>query len=94
VNGVNNDGPLLLPDRTTPAQRTFILHPLEIERPIVQGRSEHALSIYFMHNNFLRIHQTLRCTPAMQAVVTDRLWDMADIVQVVEEWEANQKVAQ
>jgi hypothetical protein len=54
----------------------------------------HALSIYFTHYNFLRIHQTLRCTPAMQAGVTDRLWDMADMVQVVEEWEANQGVAQ
>ena len=27
----------------------------------------HALSIYFMHYNFVRIHQTLRCTPAMAA---------------------------
>jgi hypothetical protein len=26
----------------------------------------HALSIYFMHYNFLRIHQTLRCTPAVE----------------------------
>ena len=32
----------------------------------------HALSIYFMHYNFVRIHQTLRCTPAMEAAVTDR----------------------
>jgi len=51
----------------------------------------HALSIYFMHYNFVRIHQTLRCTPAMQAGVTDRLWDLNDIVALVDEWEANQK---
>ena len=51
----------------------------------------HALSIYFMHYNFVRIHQTLRCTPAMQAGMTDRLWDLSDIVAVVDEWEANQK---
>jgi hypothetical protein len=33
----------------------------------------HAISIYFMHYNFVRIHQSLRCTPAMEAGVTDQL---------------------
>ncbi len=47
-----------------------------------------ALSIYFMHYNFVRIHQTLRVTPAMQANVTDRLWSLEDIVQIVDEWES------
>jgi IS1 family transposase len=51
----------------------------------------HALSIYFMHHNFVRIHQPLRVTPAMEAGVTDQLWDLTDIVQIVDEWEANQK---
>jgi IS1 family transposase len=51
---------------------------------------EHAIAIYFMHYNFIRIHQTLRCTPAMEAGVTDRLWSMADLVAMVEEWEARQ----
>jgi IS1 family transposase len=51
----------------------------------------HALSIYFMHYNFVRTHQTLRCTPAMQAGVSDRPWDLNDIVAAVVEWEANQK---
>jgi hypothetical protein len=35
------------------------------------------MSIYFMHYNFVRIHQTLRCTPAMAAGVTETLWDVA-----------------
>jgi len=51
----------------------------------------HALSIYFMHYNFVRIHQTLRVTPAMEAGVTDRLWTLEDTVGIVDEWEANQK---
>ena len=51
----------------------------------------HALSIYFMQYNFVRIHQTLRCTPAMEAGVTDRLWSLEDMVGIVDEWEANQK---
>ena len=52
----------------------------------------HAIAIYFMHYNFVRIHQSLRMTPAMAAGVTDRLWEMADIVRIVDEWEANRKV--
>ncbi len=47
----------------------------------------HAISIYFMHYNFVRIHQTLRCTPAMEAGVTDRLWNLEDMVAVVDDWE-------
>ena len=51
----------------------------------------HALSIYFMHYNFVRIHQTLRVTPAMAAGITDTLWSLEDMVRIVNEWEANQK---
>jgi hypothetical protein len=45
-----------------------------------------------MNYNFVRIHQTLRSTP--DAGLLDRPWDMADMMPVVEEWEANQKVGQ
>jgi hypothetical protein len=38
--------------------------------------------------NFVRIHKTLRTTPAMAAGVTKRLWEMDDIVDVLEAWEA------
>jgi hypothetical protein len=48
------------------------------------------ISIYFMHYNFVRIHQTLRSTPAMEAGVTDRFWNLEDIVAVEDEWEAKQ----
>lgn len=53
----------------------------------------HALSIYFMHYNFVRIHQSLRITPAMAAGVTDKLWSLADMVQIIDEWEAAKKAA-
>lgn len=36
------------------------------------------------HYNFIRIHQTIRCTPAMAAGVTDHLWTMADVVELIE----------
>jgi len=47
----------------------------------------HAIAIYFMHYNFVRIHTTLRVTPAMAARVSKTLWSMMDVVRVVDEWE-------
>jgi IS1 family transposase len=47
----------------------------------------HMMAIYFMHYNFVRIHQTLKITPAMAAGVTPKLWEMSDMVKVLEEWE-------
>jgi hypothetical protein len=46
------------------------------------------MAIYFMHYNFVRIHQTLKVTPAMAAGVTNRLWEIGDIVNILETWEA------
>ncbi len=51
------------------------------------GNLAAAVSLHFMHYNFVRVHQTLRTTPAMAAGVTTRLWDVSDIVQVLEDWE-------
>jgi hypothetical protein len=45
------------------------------------------VAIHFMHYNFVRIHQTTRVTPAMAAGVTDKLWELSDMVRVIEEWE-------
>jgi IS1 family transposase len=49
----------------------------------------HMMAIYFMHYNFVRIHQTLKTTPAMAAKVTSKLWEMSDMVKVLEEWETS-----
>ena len=40
-----------------------------------------------MHYNFVRIHQTLKVTPAMAAGVTSKLGEMSDMVKVPEDWE-------
>jgi hypothetical protein len=47
----------------------------------------YSVAIHFMYYNFVRIHQTTRLTPAM-ARVTDELWEIPDMVRVLEEWEA------
>lgn len=43
----------------------------------------YAVSLHFMYYNFVRIHKTLRVTPAMEAKVTDRLWGIEDIVKLI-----------
>jgi IS1 family transposase len=48
----------------------------------------HMMAIYFMHYNFARLHQTLKVSPAMAAGVTSKLWEMSDMVEVLENWES------
>jgi len=40
-----------------------------------------------MYYDFCKIHKTLRITPAMEAGVSDRVWDVVDIVKLVEDAE-------
>lgn len=44
----------------------------------------HAISFYFMVYNFVKIHKSIKVTPAMQAGVDSRLWNMEDIVLMSE----------
>jgi hypothetical protein len=40
-----------------------------------------AVSLHFAHYNFVRVHRTLRVTPAMEAGVSDRLWLLDELVE-------------
>jgi hypothetical protein len=51
----------------------------------------HAMALHFLYYNFVRLHKTLRMSPAMVAGVTKRLWEMSDVVTMLEAWEAVQK---
>jgi hypothetical protein len=53
----------------------------------------HMMAIYFMHYNFVRIHQTMKITPAMAAGARSKLWEMADMLKVLEDWETSQAAA-
>lgn len=44
----------------------------------------HAIALHYMHYNFVRIHKTLRCTPAMAAGVTQTLWSLDDMLKAIE----------
>jgi hypothetical protein len=40
-----------------------------------------AVSLHFAHYNFVRVHRSLRVTPAMEASVSDRLWSLDELVE-------------
>lgn len=45
---------------------------------------EAAVNLNYFAYNFVRLHKTLRCSPAMAAGVTNRLWEVSDIVALLE----------
>ena len=54
----------------------------------------HMIALYTVFYNFTKVHKTLRTTPAMAAGLTDKVWDMADVVRLLEEIEMPVPVAQ
>jgi IS1 family transposase len=43
----------------------------------------YAVSLHFMYCNYVRIHQTLRVTPAMESGLSDHAWDLAELVRLL-----------
>ncbi len=43
----------------------------------------HAVALYFLYYNFGRVHQTLRVTPAMEAGLSDHVWTVEEICNLV-----------
>jgi IS1 family transposase len=44
----------------------------------------YAVALHFFHYNFIRIHQTLRVTPAMEAGITDHVWTIEELVNLLD----------
>jgi IS1 family transposase len=51
----------------------------------------HAISLYFMFYNYCKIHKSLRITPAMAAGLTDHVWELTDIVNLIPDPEPNKR---
>ena len=47
---------------------------------------EHSLALHFMHYNFCRIHKTLRVTPAMEAGISDHVWELEEVVGLLDNY--------
>src|SRR5713101_5416376 len=45
-----------------------------------------SVAFHYAHYNFVRVHRTLRCTPAMTAGVTDRLWSVEELIHHRNQW--------
>jgi hypothetical protein len=82
-------------ERANLSRRMGIRHFARLTNAFSKKIENHfyALAIYFMHYNYVRIHQTLRVTPAMAAGVSKMLWSMDDFVAMVEAWEASRGAA-
>jgi hypothetical protein len=44
----------------------------------------HAIALYFMHYNYCKIHGTLRVTPAMQAGLADHVWEIEELLALLD----------
>ena len=42
----------------------------------------HSVNLFYMWYNFVRVHQTLRVTPAMEAGISSHVWSIAEIVSL------------
>lgn len=49
----------------------------------------YAIALHFVHYNWVRIHKTLRVTPAMEAGLTTELMTIADVVKLVDRYKSN-----
>lgn len=43
----------------------------------------HMVALYFMHYNYCRIHKSLRISPAMEAGLTDHVWDIEELIALL-----------
>ena len=48
---------------------------------------KHAIALHYAYYNWCRVHQTLRVTPAMEAGLTDHVWEIKDLVAMLESTE-------
>jgi hypothetical protein len=61
-----------------------------IDQRILKQIENHAcaVALHAMYYNFVRVHQTIRMSPATAAGVTKRLWEMNDVVEMIESFES------
>ncbi len=77
-------------ERLNWSTRTFMRRYTRLSNGFSRKIENHMAAVavnYFAHN-FIRVHATLRMSPAMAAGVTDRLWDVADLVDLLIESES------
>ena len=51
----------------------------------------HAIALHFMYYNFCRRHQTIKTTPAIAAGLTDKVWTLEDVIEVIDKYQEADK---
>jgi IS1 family transposase len=69
--------------------RTSVRRMTRLSNGFSRKASNHgaAIALNYFAYNFIKIHRTLRTSPAMAAGVTERLWDVEDLVALWESYE-------
>jgi hypothetical protein len=52
----------------------------------------HQVALYFFHYNFCRVHSSLRVTPAMEAGLTDQVWTLAELCELLPTVKPNSRI--
>ena len=68
--------------RINPHKRLTAAHSKKIDNHVAM------VALYTTWYNFARINSDIRMSPAMACGLEQRLWDIGDIVQLIEDWEA------
>ena len=50
---------------------------------------QHSITLHYTWYNFIRIHKTLRVTPAMEAGIADHVWSFGELVALLDVKETN-----
>jgi hypothetical protein len=45
----------------------------------------HALALYFVYHNFVRVHKKVKSSPALAAGIADTIWSAADIIAEIDQ---------
>ena len=77
---------------TSYVERSNLTHRMSMRRftRLTNGFSKsfsnhcHAISLHMFHYNFIRVHMTLGTTPAVEIGIADRVFTMADVVDLIE----------
>jgi hypothetical protein len=73
-------------ERQNLTMRTNMRHFTRLTNAFSKKVENHAaaVALHYMYYNFCRVHQTLRVTPAMEAGVTDHVWNLEEVVGLLD----------
>jgi len=93
TGGAEGAGDAQDPSRTIASERALINQRRTCSEPKMGATSAfsrkienhiHANAIHFLHYNFCRVHGSLRVTPAMEALLSDHVWSIEEMIGLLD----------